>query len=122
MLASLISMQEPSVIPELTLPVTAAAARVALKVARTCVLSISAALLHTASASGKDNRKLAAARLTSLSVCLQYIVCHTELGVCPNILRKKSRLGFYHTLFSFSPEVQSCFGTPAMSIALKQLS
>lgn len=109
MLVSLISMQEPSVIPELTLAVTAAAARVALKVARTCVLSISAALLHTVSASGKDNRKLAAARLSSLSVCLQYTVCHAELGGCPNILRKKSRLVFYNKLFSFSPEVQSLF-------------
>lgn len=45
---SLISLQEPSVIPELTLAVTAAAAWVAQKVARTRVLPLSVGLLCTA--------------------------------------------------------------------------
>lgn len=50
-------MQEPSVIPELTLTVSAAATWVAQKVAGTCVLPISAGLLHTARVSRKDYRE-----------------------------------------------------------------
>lgn len=80
-------MQEPSVIPELTLAVTAAAAWVAQKVARTLVLPVSAGLLHTQSVSRKDNRELAAPCLSSLSVCLQYTMCHTVVGGCQCIER-----------------------------------
>lgn len=56
---SLISMQEPSVILELTLAVTAAATWVAQKVAGTLVLPVSAGLLHTVRVSRKDYREQA---------------------------------------------------------------
>lgn len=56
---SLISMQEASVIPELTLAVTAAATWVAQKVAGTLVLPVSAGLLHTVRVSRKDYREQA---------------------------------------------------------------
>lgn len=117
---SLISMLEPSDIPELTLAVTAAATWVAQKVAETCVHPISAGLLQTARVSRKDYRELAAPCPSSPSVCLQYTMCHTGLGWCQCI--KKSRLLFYNELFCFSSEVCFCFGTLAMSIALKRLS
>lgn len=73
-------MQEPSVIPELTLAVTAAATWVAQKVAGTRVLPVSAGLLHTVRVSRKDYRELAAPCLRSPSVCLQYTMCHTAPG------------------------------------------
>lgn len=112
-------MREPSVIPELTLAVTAAASWVAQKVAGTCVLPVSADLLHTLRASRKDYRELAAPSLSSLSVCLQYTMCHAAPGWCQCL--KNSRLLSYNELFCFSPEVRFCFGTLAMSIALKRL-
>lgn len=89
---SLISMQEPSVIPELTLAVTAAATWVAQKVARTCVPPISATRLHTVWVRRKDNGELAASRLSSLSVCLQYTMCHAELGGCQCLKKKQITL------------------------------
>lgn len=87
MFVGVISMQEPSVIPELTLAVTAAAAWMAQKVARTLVLPVSAGLLHTQSVSRKDNRELAAPCLRSLGVCLQYSMCHAVVGGCQCIER-----------------------------------
>lgn len=110
-------MLEPSVVPELTLAVTAAATWVAQKVAGIRVLPLSAGLLHTVRLSRKDYTELAVLCLSSPSVCLQYTMCH---AVCQCI--KKSRLLFYNELFCFSPEVRFCFGTLAMSIALKRLS
>lgn len=113
-------MQEPSVIPELTLAVTAAAAWVAQKVARTLVLPVSAGLLHTQSVSRKDNRELAAPCLSPLSVCLQYTTCHAVVGGCQCI--ERAGVFFYNEIFSFLPKLRFCFGTQTMSIALKLLS
>lgn len=115
---SLISMQEPSVIPELTLAVTAAATRVAQKVAGTRVFPVSGGLLHTVRVKRTTGRELAA---PCLSVCLQYTMCHAAPGWC-QCIKNPSRLLFYNELFCFSPEVCFCFGTLAMSIAFKQLS
>ncbi|TNN62174.1 hypothetical protein EYF80_027554 [Liparis tanakae] len=56
-------MQEPSASPRLTLAVSAAATRVARKVAGTRVPPVSAGLLHTASVSRKDCSELAATAL-----------------------------------------------------------
>lgn len=113
-------MQKPSVIPELTLAVTAAATRVAQKVARTCVLPVSAGLLHTSRVSRKDNGELTAPCPISLSVCLLYTMCHAVVGGCH--CTERADYSFYNELFCFSPEVRFCFGTQDMSIALKQLS
>ncbi len=118
---SLIFMQEPSVIPQLTLAVTAAATRVAQKVAGTRVLPVSAGLLHTARVRRKDYGELAAPCLSSPK-CL-FTVHHVPrcAGLVP-MYKKNSRLLFYNELFCFLPEVCFCFGTLAMSIALKRLS
>ncbi|MEQ2300068.1 hypothetical protein AMECASPLE_021536 [Ameca splendens] len=80
-------MQKPSVIPELTLAVTAAATWVAQKVARTCVLPVSAGLLHTSKVSRKDNREMTAPCPSSLCFCLQYTMCHAVVGGCHCIER-----------------------------------
>ena len=82
---SLISVQEPSVTPELTLAVTAAAAWVAQKVAGTRVFPLSAGLLHTVRVSRKDYRELAVPCLSSPGVCLQYTMCYAVLGWCQGI-------------------------------------
>lgn len=86
---NLISMQKPSVIPELTLAVTAAAIWVAQKVARTRVLPVSAGLLHTSRVSRKDNSELTAPCPIFLSVCLQYSMCHPVVGGCQPLYRKE---------------------------------
>lgn len=86
---SLISAQEPSVIPVLTLTVTAAATWVAQKVAETCVLPLSVGLLHTVRVSRKDYRELAVPCLSSSSVCLRYSMCHAVQSGCQYIEKKK---------------------------------
>lgn len=117
---SLISIQKPSVTPELTLAITTVATWVAQKATGTRVVSLSAGLLHKMRVSRKDYRELAVPCLSSPSVCLQYTMCHAVLGGCKCI--KKIRLLFHNELFCFSPEVHFCVGTLAMSIALKRLS
>lgn len=105
MFESLISMQEPSVIPELTLAVSAAATWVAQKVAGIRVLPISARLLHTERVSRKDYRELAAPCLSSSSVCLQYTMCHAALGGCQWI--KRGDYSFTMTYSDFHPRYVS---------------
>lgn len=85
-------MQEPSVIPELTLAVTAAATWVAQKVAGTRVFPLSGGLLHTVKVErvGRTTgREPAAPCLSSPSVCLQYTMCHAAPGWCQCIKKKK---------------------------------
>lgn len=103
---SLISMQEPSVIPELTLAVTAAATQVAQKVAGTRVLPVSAGLLHTVRVRRKDNRELAAPRLSSPSVCLQYTMCHAAPGWCQRI-KNPADYSFTMSYSAFHPRYVS---------------
>lgn len=78
---------------------------------------------HSQWVSRKDYRELAVPCLSSSSVCLRYSMCHAVQGGCQYIeKKKKSRLLFHNEIFCFSSEVRFCFGTLAMSIALKRLS
>lgn len=86
---SLISMQEPSAIPELTLVVTAAASWVAQKVAGTRVLPVSAGILHTARVGRKDCRELAAPCLNSPPVSVYSTPCARLRRAGANVFNKK---------------------------------
>lgn len=102
-------MQEPSVIPELTLAVTAAATWVAQKVAGTRVFPLSGGLLHTVKVErvGRTTgREPAAPCLSSPSVCLQYTMCHAAPGWC-QCIKKKTDYSFTMSYSAFHPKYAS---------------